>query len=426
MFDPITSIANWLQSTLAGWGLSSGLVDFILALLGVVVVATFVLVLDIFLVWVERKVVARFQDRLGPNRLGPFGLIQPIADVIKLLIKEDITPVGADRVVYNLAPIMALATVLLLWAVIPFYPDVVGSDLNVGVLYIVAVGAVGTLGIIMAGWASNNKYALLGAFRTVAMVVAYEVPMVIILLVPVILAKSMSFQTIVQQQTVWFVVVAPIAAIILLVTSIAELGRPPFDLSEAESEIVAGFHIEYSGMKFGLFYAGELLHTLTLSAVISSLFLGGWRGPLAEQVPILGVFWLFAKAFFMYWVIMWIKYTVPRIRIDHVLNFNWKFLTPLALVVLMVTAIMDKVLIDYLGVESLTLWYVLGMLAANIVLGLVTLQITRAYARVERRRVGEPRPVASPDAGISPAPGSSSAVSSFPPETALPSEASIS
>ncbi len=416
MLDPITSIANWLQSTLAGWGLSSGLVNFIMALLGVVVVATFMLIVDIFLVWVERKVVARFQDRLGPNRLGPFGLIQPVADIIKLLIKEDTTPVGADRVVYNLAPIMALATVLLLWAVIPFYPDVVGTDLNVGVLYIVAVGAIGTLGIIMAGWASNNKYALLGAFRTVAMVVAYEVPMVIILLVPVILSKSMSFQSIVEQQSVWYVVVAPIAAIIFLITSIAELGRPPFDLSEAESEIVAGFHIEYSGMKFGLFYAGELLHTFTLSAVISSLFLGGWRGPGAEQIPILGVFWLFAKTFFMYWVIMWVKYTVPRIRIDHVLNFNWKFLTPLALVVLMVTAIMDKILIVYLGIESMTLWYVLGMLAANIVVGLITLQITRAYAHLERRRVAEPRPVASPDVSVSSAVGSSPAVPTLPKE----------
>ena len=200
MSDPINSIAEWLAGLLAGWGLSSGLVTLILTLLGVVVVATFVLVTDIFLVWVERKVVARFQDRLGPNRLGPFGLIQPFADVIKLLIKEDITPEGADRVVYNLAPVMALATVLMLWAVIPFTPTMLGSDLNVGVLYVIGIGAIGTLGIIMAGWASNNKYALLGALRTVALTVAYEVPMVISLLVPVILARSMSINEIVNQQ----------------------------------------------------------------------------------------------------------------------------------------------------------------------------------------------------------------------------------
>jgi NADH-quinone oxidoreductase subunit H len=183
MADPITNIMDWLAISLTSLGLSSGMVTLILSVISVVVVATFVLILDIFLVWLERKVVARFQDRLGPNRVGPFGLIQPIADVIKLLIKEDITPLGADKLIYNLSPIIALASVLLLWAVIPFTPTFIGSDINVGVLYIVAIGAISTLGIIMAGWASNNKYALLGAFRTVAQIVSYEVPMVIILLV---------------------------------------------------------------------------------------------------------------------------------------------------------------------------------------------------------------------------------------------------
>ncbi len=391
MTDPITLIANWLSGLLAGWGLSSGLVTFIMSFIGVGALATFVLLMDIFLVWVERKVVARFQDRLGPNRLGPFGLIQPIADVIKLLIKEDITPEGADRFVFNLAPIIALATVLLLWAVIPFAPTILGSDVNVGVLYIVAVGAISTLGIIMAGWSSNNKFALLGAFRTVAQMVSYEVPMVITLLVPVILARSMGVDVIVKSQSIWFIVSAPIAALIFLITSIAEIGRAPFDLVEAESEIVAGFHIEYTGMKFGLFYAGELLHALTISALFSTLFLGGWRGPFAEQWPILGVIYLFIKAFFMYFVVMWVKYSLPRIRIDHMLNFNWKFLTPLSLVVLIVTAIMDKVLAG-----SATWVYALGMLVANLVIGWITLIILREYARGERKRVGEDRPVAAP------------------------------
>ena len=284
MGDPVNSLANWLSGWLAGLGIGSGVINFILTLLGVLVIATTVLLVDIFLVWVERKVVARFQDRLGPNRLGPFGLIQPFADVIKLLIKEDITPIGADRMVYNLSPIMALATVLLLWAVIPLAPTIVGADVNVGILYIVAVGAIGTLGIIMAGWASNNKYALLGAFRTVAQVVSYEVPMVIILLVPVILSGSMGIQDIVNAQDgVWFILVAPLAAVMLLITIQAELGRAPFDLIEAESEIVAGFHIEYTGMKFGLFYAGELLHALTLGGLFATFFLGGWRGPWASR-----------------------------------------------------------------------------------------------------------------------------------------------
>jgi NADH-quinone oxidoreductase subunit H len=391
MADPITSIARWLASLLAGWGLNEGLVNFILMLIGVVVLASLLLMLDIFLVWVERKVVARFQDRVGPNRLGPYGLVQPLADIIKLLIKEDITPDGADRIVYNLSPILALATVLLLWAVIPFAPTILGTDVNVGVLFIVAVGAVSTLGIIMAGWASNNKYALLGAFRTVAQIISYEVPMVIALEVPVILAGSMGVNSIVHAQDIWFIVIAPLAAIIFLISSIAELGRSPFDLNEAESEIVAGFHIEYTGMKFGLFYAGELLHALTVSAIFSSLFLGGWRGPFVEQVPILGVVYLFVKAFFIYWVIMWIRYSMPRIRIDHMLGFNWKFLVPLSVAVLLVVAIVDKLVAGYP-----TWLYTLIMLAANFVVAWVALLIIRSYARRERARVAEPMPLARP------------------------------
>jgi len=396
MFDPILAFITWLEGVFISSGLSTGMVTFLMSLIGIVVVCTFVLIIDILLVWVERKVVARFQDRLGPNRVGPFGLIQPIADVIKLLIKEDITPLGADRVVYNLAPIIALATVLLLWAVIPFSPTLLGADINVGVLYIVAIGAIGTLGIIMAGWASNNKYALLGAFRTVAQMVSYEVPMIIALLVPVILARSMSIQQIVESQNIWFVVLAPLPALIFFVSSIAEIGRTPFDLLEAESEIVAGFHIEYTGMKFGLFYAGELLHALTISALVATLFLGGWRGPFIEQVPILGIFYLFLKAFLIYFVIMWIKYSLPRIRIDHMLNFNWKFLTPLALVLLIVTAIMDKIL-----VSSTEIGYAVGMFVTNIVIGWATLVILRKYSVSERSQVSEPRPTASPDLEIS-------------------------
>lgn len=393
MGDPVTNIANWLENLLISLGLSDGLVTLILAVIGVVVIASVVLILDIFLVWLERKVVARFQDRLGPNRVGPYGLIQPIADVIKLLIKEDILPVGADKIVYNLAPIIALATVLLIWAVLPISATSVGTSLNVGLLYIVAIGALSTLGIIMAGWASNNKYALLGAFRTVAQMVSYEVPMVIALLVPVILARSMGMTDIVEAQDgVWFIVVAPVTALIVLITSIAELGRTPFDLIEAESEIVAGFHIEYTGMKFGLFYAGELLHALTVGAIFSTLFLGGWRGPGAETYPILGIFYFFIKAFFLYWVIMWVKYSLPRIRIDHMLSFNWKFLTPLALVVLMVTAILDKVLIS-----SPTLVYTSVMLGANLVIIWITVLILRSRARIERQRVAEVQPTATPE-----------------------------
>jgi NADH-quinone oxidoreductase subunit H len=395
MTDPINFIGQWLRNLLAGGGLSPGLVSLIVAVIGVVVLCTFTLVVAIFLVWVERKVVARFQDRLGPNRLGPFGLVQPFADIIKLLIKEDITPEGADKFIYNLAPIIALATVLLLWAVIPLSPYLVGSDLNVAVLYIVAIGAISTLGIIMAGWASNNKYAMLGAFRTVAQMVSYEVPMVIVLLIPVMLARSMGIQDIAKAQTPfwnWYIFLAPVAAIIFLITSIAEIGRAPFDLNEAESEIVAGFHIEYSGMKFGMFYAGELLHALTIGALFATLFLGGWRGPFVEQWPFLGIIYLFIKAFFIYFVIMWIKYSLPRIRIDHMLNFNWKFLTPLSIALFVVMAILDRLLVNSPG------WmYWLGMLFGNIVVAWVAFALVRRIRKSTRQPVAEPRPVARPE-----------------------------
>jgi len=391
MGDPGNLISTWLRNLLTNLGLASNFIDFLLVVLGVAALAAALTLLDIFLVWVERKVVGRFQDRLGPNRLGPFGLIQPFADIIKLLIKEDILPAGADKIVYNLAPIMALGTVLMLWAVIPLAPTIIGADINVAILYIVAIGAIGSLAIIMAGWSSNNKYALLGAFRSVAMIVSYEVPMVIVLLVPVILARSMGLMAIVEAQNVWFIFLAPAATLILLVTSIAELGRAPFDLAEAESEIVAGFNIEYSGMKFGLFYAGELLHAITVSALISTVFLGGWRGPFVEQVPILGVFYLLIKAFIVYWVIMWIKYSFPRLRIDQMLDFCWKFLTPLALTLLIVTAILDKALAG-----TSTTVYTLSLLAANLVIVWLTLLVLRRYARTERQKVAEVQPIAIP------------------------------
>lgn len=388
--DPIDALYKWFVGLLYSWGLSEAVVNIILAIIGVVLICIVVLLIDIVLVWVERKVVARFQDRLGPNRLGPFGLIQPIADVIKLLIKEDITPHGAERIVYNLAPVLALASVLLIWAVIPFAPNIIGADINVGVLYVVAIGTISTLSIIMAGWAANNKFALLGAFRTIAQMISYEVPMIITLLVPVIIAGSMSLNTIVEEQAIWNIFLVPIAAIIFLITAIAEIGRAPFDLVEAESEIVAGFHIEYTGMKFGLFYAGELLHALTFGAVFSVLFLGGWRGPginLPVIGPFLAIFYLFLKSFLIYFVTMWVKYSMPRIRIDHMLSFNWKFLTPLSLSLLVFIAIFDK-LLKSIGFSDFL--YMVVMLILNIIIAWAVFAILNRYARRQRNRVAEP------------------------------------
>jgi NADH-quinone oxidoreductase subunit H len=358
--------------------------------LGVLLLITLLMVLDIFLVWIERKVVARFQDRLGPNRLGPFGLIQPFADIIKLIIKEDTTPGDADKVVYNLAPVLSMMSVLILWAVIPLAPVMLGTDLNVGVLFLIAAGAIGTLSIIMAGWASNNKFAMIGGFRQVAVMVSFEVPMLTMLLIPTIFAQSMNMNAIIDAQNVWYVWISPLGALIFLIAAIAELGRAPFDLAEGESELVSGFNIEYSGMKFGMFYAGELLHAFTFGGFWAILFFGGYRFFGLEQVsPFLAILVLIIKAMLGYWVIMWVKYTMMRIRIDQMLSFNWKFLTPLSFALLLVTALMNALL------ASAPTWlYVLGMFLANVVTGWIALEIARSATHQERERVEGPKKVA--------------------------------
>ncbi|MCA9873084.1 MAG: NADH-quinone oxidoreductase subunit H, partial [Anaerolineales bacterium] len=227
-------------------------VGLVLDILGVVIISTFCLLIVIFLIWLERKVIARIQQRIGPNRVGGrYGLLQTVADVIKLLIKEDITPMGADRVAYWLAPFLIVMAALIVWAIMPFAPGVIGVDLNIGVFFFLAISSVSVVSLLLAGWGSNNKYALLGAFRSVAQLVSYEVPMILALLVPILLARSMSTVSIVAAQTVPFLLVVPLAALIFFISSLAETGRTPFDLLEAESEIVAGFHVEYGGMKFG-------------------------------------------------------------------------------------------------------------------------------------------------------------------------------
>jgi len=392
MSDPVNLIANWLQNLLQNWGLSAPLTKIILAFIGAGIVAILGMVIVIFLIWVERKLAGRIQDRLGPNRAGPYGLLQPFADIIKIITKEYTTPDGADVVIFNIAPVMAVAAVLLIWAIFPFASTVVGANLNVGVLYIVAVGSFGLLAILMAGWSSNSKFALIGAFRSVAQLISYEIPMVVSLMIPVILAGSMGLTDIVESQVPWFILVSPLAALIFLISSMAEVNRAPFDLMEAESEIVAGFHTEYSGMKFGMFYVGEFLHVFTVGALIATLFLGGWRGPWAEQIPVLGIVYFFLKAFFGYFIITWIRLTVPRVRIDQMLSFNWKFLTPLSLVLLIITAILDKVLV-ILSVER---WaYSLIMFLVNIVIMWATVAVLkRVSAKRPERKEFPRRPIA--------------------------------
>ncbi|HUF39700.1 MAG TPA: NADH-quinone oxidoreductase subunit NuoH [Anaerolineales bacterium] len=397
--DPIHFIAAWLEGLFTGWGLPAGLINVILTFLGVFLVANFGMLYVIFLIWVERKLAARMQDRLGPNRVGPYGLFQTIADIVKLFTKEDTTPEGADKAVFNIAPIMAVVSVLLIWAVIPFAEGWIGTDLSVGALYIVAVGSFGIVATLIAGWSSNNKFALLGAFRTVAQLVSYEVPLVLSLMIPVLLARSMGIGSIVEAQTNWYSIfffMAPIAALIFFISSIAEVGRTPFDLLEAESEIVAGFHIEYSGAKFAMIFAAEFLHAFTISVLTITLFFGGWQG-LGDQYPLVAWVWFMVKSMMAYFTVAWIRTTLPRLRIDHMLNYNWKFLTPLALAVLVVTALLDWLIVNGFGTTE-TIWRPAILFAANVLIGWVTYALLRRRAaqRPARLVVGTPRPVARP------------------------------
>ncbi len=330
-------LGAWLHGLLQGLGLPEWAITLLIGLINAFLLANFGLIGFAILTYVERKIIARFQDRLGPNLAGPYGILQPVADGIKLLTKEDTMPAGADRWVYNLAPLIIAVCAMAPLVVIPFGPGVIGVDLNIGILYALAVGAGALVGVLMAGWGSNNKYALLGAFRAVAQLISYEIPALLSVTIVVMVAGTMSTVGIVQAQDVPFLFVLPLAALVFLLSGVAEVGRTPFDLLEAESEIVAGFHIEYSGMKFALVFLGEFVHALVVSALFAVLFLGGWRGPWLP--PYL---WTLIKTGLGVFLFFWLRATLPRIRIDQMLNMNWKFLTPLMILNLIGVALVDK------------------------------------------------------------------------------------
>lgn len=355
----------------------------------------------VLLTWLERKIIARIQRRIGPNRAGPFGLLQGFADMIKMFTKEDITPATADRIVYNIAPGLAVISSIMAMAIIPFAPGFVGTDLNVGVLYIIAIGGLGTLAILMGGWASDNKYALLGAFRVVAMLLSYEIPMVIALIAVTMTAGSMSLADIVEAQSSnlfgWYIFALPLAFLIFFVAGVAETGRSPFDLIEAESEIIAGFHTEYSGIKFGMFMIGEYVHMFALAFFTSVLFLGGWQIPFLnmEILPwpvaaILGFISLNVKTFLFVFIMMWFRGTLPRFRIDHLLDFCWKFLVPVSLVLIIAIAIVVRLFSPLAGETTpgflLTLGRTAVLFMVNIGVAAVSLLIVTRMARLSRSR----------------------------------------
>ena len=368
--------------------------------LSIFAISTFCLLIVIFLIWLERKVIARMQDRIGPNRVGGrYGLLQTVADVLKLLTKEQITPSGADYLIYNVAPILTVMAALLVWAVLPFAPGMIGVDLNIGLFYILAISSVSVVTILLAGWGSNNKYALLGAFRAVAQLVSYEVPMILALLVPIILARTMSTVGIIEAQTVPYIFMVPLSALIFYISALAETGRTPFDLLEADSEIVAGFHIEYSGMKFGMFFLAEFISTLFMSGLFATVYLGGWNIPLINLLltafgaqpidlaamgitgTLIGLVVFFTKMFLVYMVFIWIRGTWPRVRVDQILNFNWKLLVPVVLALILTEAVLDKLIPD--GTNELVRASL--HLANNLLIAFITLEILRRSSRRRQR-----------------------------------------
>jgi NADH-quinone oxidoreductase subunit H len=298
----------------------------------------------------ERRFLARIQSRIGPNRAGKFGLLQPVADAVKLIFKEELIPTNADKFIFILAPVITVIPALIVLAVIPLGEPIrlfgrqialYISDVNVGVVYIMAVTSISVYGITLAGWSSNNKYALLGGLRATAQMVSYELALGLSFVGPVVIAGSLSLLDIVhaQQSTTWFVLLQPAAFIIFFFASIAEINRAPFDLPEAEQELTAGYHSEYSGMKFALFFMAEYIKMIAVSVIGSTLFLGGFDGPFVTQVPLLGPLYLFIKTFIWLGVLIWVRATWPRLRYDRLMSLGWKILFPLALLNVIVTAV---------------------------------------------------------------------------------------
>jgi NADH-quinone oxidoreductase subunit H len=318
------------------------LLGFIVLLIKIGVMLGVLLLAASYLVWLERKLLARLQIRLGPNRAGIFGLLQPIADAVKLLTKEDIIPARADAFIFQLAPAVVAMTALLMFAVVPVGPDIeifghtvpmVITDLNVGLLFVFALSSLGVYGVALGGWSSNSKFALLGGIRGAAQMISYELALGLSLVPVVMLAGSFSLTAIVDAQArIPFVVLQPVSFIIFIISAMAESKRIPFDLPEAENELGAGFHTEYSGMRFGLFFLGEYVHIQVLGALVAVFFLGGWHGPFLPP-PV----WLLLKIFVVALIMIWIRGTLPRLRYDQLMALGWKVLIPAALINIMLT-----------------------------------------------------------------------------------------
>ncbi len=352
-YDLIVGILNalGLYDLILGFFQEQGmeyLLRIIIVVIEIAVLLVFVLLTVMFLSWLERKMFAVVQSRYGPMVTGPRGLFQPIADGIKLVSKEDIIAAGADRWVFTLAPYIVFVSVLLVYIPLPFGESLILSDLKVGLLYIIAISAITPISLLLAGWASNNKYSLMGAIRAVAQDISYTIPLAITAIAVVVFTGSLSTVDIVNAQSgywfgiipKWFIFVQPLGFLLFLIACIAEMGRIPFDFQESEQELVAGFYTEYSGMKFAMFFLGEYAHLFAVSGIIVTVFLGGWTGPVLPFLPfeLTSLIYFIIKTYAVIFFAMWLRDTVPRVRIDQLLNLGWKIMIPLALLNLLAAA----------------------------------------------------------------------------------------
>ncbi len=334
------TIANALKEWLSGsLELSQTSTEIVTTAIWTLLVILFILINLIILVWVERKLAAFFQMRRGPNRIGPAGFLQFPVDIVKVLGKEDIIPAAADRSVFKIASTCAFLTTLTAFAVIPFGPRMVLQDLNIGIFYFIAVGSTATIALFMGGFASQNKYSLIGGMRTVAQMISYEVPMVFSLLGVVMMVGSLRLTDIVEaQKNVWFIIPQAVAFLIYFIATIAETNRGPFDLAEGEQELVAGYMTEYGGIRWAIYMIAEYGNLVAVCAIATIMFLGGWNAPfgLTFIPPFL---WFMIKIYCMIFLFMWVRWTFPRLRIDHLMHFGWKFLIPASLANIIVTGI---------------------------------------------------------------------------------------
>ena len=326
-FEPVRNAINMLVPTLA--------------------IASMVLGIVFILIWWERRLIAFVQARLGPNRLGPGGIFQSFADALKVMLKEDIVTADADVILFTIAPILVFVPGLLVYSLVPVGNGMIVSNVNVAIFLFLAISSITTLGILMAGWSSNNKYSLMGGIRAVAQAISYEIPLLLSIVGVIMLAGSLSMVDIVQSQNVWNIVRQPLGFIIFFICSLSEVNRIPFDLPEAESELVSGYNTEYSGFKFAMFFLAEYINTFTLGALCTTLFFGGWRFPFdnllgdigLQLTAQLGIVWFILKTMFFFSVVVWIRGTLPRVRTDQLMAFAWKYLLPAALLNIFVTSI---------------------------------------------------------------------------------------